>query len=177
MNDPILFLRHPEPGEPTQAQKDAGNYRKRKLQWRGLTISIENEAGTYRRGVARDGREWATLLPWAYGYVNGSMGVDGDQVDLYVGPFMDTAAMVYVVHQRKYGDWSAYDEDKVMAGFLSESDARDAFLACYDDPRFLGPITAIPVEEFVRKVRATAEAPAMIKGREPLLIFRAATTS
>lgn len=170
MSLPFIFLRHPEPGEPSDAQKGAGNYRKRKVQWNGLTISVENEAGTYRRGVSADGREWATLLPWAYGYVNRSMGVDGDQVDVYLGPHLDDATMVYVVHQRRYGDWDAYDEDKAMLGFASEADARDAFLACYDDPRFLGPITAMPVAEFVAKVRATKNAPAMVKA---ILFIRA----
>lgn len=172
MTLPFIFLRHPEPGEPTDAQKEAGNYRKRKVEWNGLTISVENEAGTYRRGRSAGGHEWATLLPWSYGYVNRSMGVDGDQVDVYLGPYLDTASTVYVVHQRCYGDWARYDEDKAMLGFLSESDARDAFLACYDDPRFLGEITAMPIAEFVTKARATRAAPAMIKAL-PVLIFRA----
>lgn len=171
MTLPLVFLRHPEPGEPSDAQLAAGNYRKRKLQWNGLTISVENEGGTWRRGRSADGKEWATLLMWPYGYVNRSMGVDGDQVDVYLGPHLADAPVVYVVHQRRYGDWDAYDEDKAMLGFMSESDARAAFLACYDDPRFLGEITAMPVAEFVAKVRATKASPAMIKAH-PLVIFR-----
>jgi hypothetical protein len=162
VSKPIVFARMPGPGEPTQAQKESGNYRKRKVAWNGLMISVENEAGTYRRGRSRTGHEWATLMHWAYGYVNGSMGVDGDEVDCYLGPD-DTATMVYVVHQRRYGDWGAYDEDKAMLNFSSEADAVAAFLACYDDPRFLGPITAMPVAEFVAKVRATKDRPAMVK--------------
>jgi hypothetical protein len=56
-----------------------------------------------------------------------------------------------------------YDEDKAMLGFASEDEARAAYLQHYDDPRFLGPITAMPVDEFVAKVRATKGNPAMIK--------------
>ena len=153
----------PTPGEPTPAQAEAGNYAKRKVQWHGLTISIENEAGSMRRGVSRTGVAWETRVPYPYGYVNRTMGVDGDEVDIYMGPTVD-APMVYVVHQRCYGDWDRWDEDKVMADFDCEESARQAFLACYDDPRFLGDVTAMPVAEFVAKVRATAKEPAMIKG-------------
>lgn len=166
----LVVIRHLEPGEPTAAQKESGAYRKRKVEWRGLTLSVENEAGTYRRGRSASGHEWATLLPWAYGYVNGSMGVDGDAVDVYLGPQMEDATMVYVVHQRRYGDWSAYDEDKCMLGFMSADDAVAAFLACYDDPRFLGTVDAFPVEDFVRLVRATKAKPGPIKP-EPMVLL------
>lgn len=157
-----LFVRLRDPGEPTDAQKRSGQYAKRKVAWKGLTLSVENEAGDIRRGVGSDG-PWATLMHYAYGFVNRTEGVDGDQVDVYLGPEMDDAPMVYVVHQRRYGAWDEYDEDKCMLGFLSEESARDAYLSCYDDPRFLGPITAMPVAEFIDKVRATRGAPAMIK--------------
>lgn len=166
----VVVLRHPEPGEPTSAQKEAGNYRKRKVEWRGLTISIENEGGTFRRGRAHDGTEWATLLPWSYGYVNGSMGVDGDHVDVYLGPYMDTAEFVHIVHQRRYDDWEEYDEDKCFIGFMTVDDAIDAFLACYHDPRFLGPVSSIPVNDFVRQVQATKDAPAPI-GTPPVVLL------
>lgn len=108
-------------------------------------------------------------MTYAYGFVDGSEGVDGDEVDCFVGPDL-SAPMVYVIHQRTVGNWARYDEDKCMIGFASREDARAAFLENYDDPRFLGPITAMPVAEFVRKVRATKTAPAMIKSL--VLIFR-----
>ena len=162
MPSPILMLRRPHPKEPTPAQAVAGNYAKRKFDWNGLKVSIENDAGTLRHGVSADGRAWHVRMHYAYGYIRRTEGMDGDQVDVYVGPHFD-APMVYVVHQRRYGDWKNYDEDKAMLGFLSEDDARSAYLSCYDDPRFLGPITAMPVAEFVAKAKATLHAPQMIK--------------
>jgi hypothetical protein len=145
--------------EPTPAQAEAGNYRKPVVRWNGLDIAIENPAGTVRRGNG-----WETRMIYDYGYVKRSEAVDGDEVDVYLGPNLENAPMVYVVHQRKYGDWDAYDEDKCMLGFDSEDDASAAYLQHYDDARFLGPITAMPVAEFVEKVRATRDKPAMIKG-------------
>ena len=105
-----------------------------------------------------------------YGEILGTLGVDGDPVDVIVGPNLD-APLVYVVHQRRVNDWANYDEDKCCVGFDSQSDAEQAFLSNYDDPRFLGPITAMPVDEFVAKVRATRDAPAMIKAFEPVVLF------
>lgn len=150
------------PGEPSAAQAGEGAYKKPRIEWQGLTLAIENPAGSVRRGVNRSGEAWEIRMSYDYGEVVGSMGVDGDPVDIYMGPNPD-APMVYVVHQNTYGDWTRYDEDKAMAGFDSEEDAKQAFLANYTDPRFLGPITAMPVAEFVSKVRATIDKPAMIK--------------
>lgn len=133
---------------PTPAQAEAGNYKKRKLAWHGLTISIENEPGSVRRG-----KGWQTKMLYAYGYINGTTGKDQDQIDVYVGPD-ESADTVYVVHQRRAGDWAKYDEDKCLIQFSSEAAARSAYLKHYDDPRFLGPITAMPVDKFIDKALA-----------------------
>jgi hypothetical protein len=159
--------RHKDLAPPTPAQAEAGNYKKPRVQWAGLEIAIENPVGS-----VREGKGWRTVMQNAYGYICRSEAVDGDEVDVYLGPELDTAPTVYVVHQRRAGDWKAYDEDKCMLGFPSEAAARAAYLKHYDDPRFLGPITAMPVDEFVRKVKATKDKPAMIKA---VLFLRKAT--
>lgn len=153
------------PGEPSPEQAKSDDYKKPRVTWRGLTIAIENPVGSVRRG-----KGWEVRMKFDYGEIVDSMGVDGDPVDIYLGPNLDDAPMVYVVHQRKNNDWDKYDEDKVMAGFLTEEDARQAFLSNYTDPRFLGPITAMPVDEFIAKVRGTKEKPTMIKA---ILFFKA----
>jgi hypothetical protein len=158
------------PGEPSAEQAEAGTYNKPRVQWQGLTIAIENPAGSVRRGTNRHGVSWEIRMRFDYGEVLGSMGVDGDPVDVYLGPNLE-APMVYVVHQRRVNDWVAYDEDKCMIGFDCQSDAEAAFLSNYNDPRFLGPITAMPVDEFVAKVRATKDKPAMIKAAAPVVLF------
>lgn len=168
MSKTICFLLKAK--QPTDAQLQAGNYPKKKLAYRGLTITIENPAGSSRSGKDRDGHEWTTHMKNDYGYVNRSEGVDGDQVDCYIGP-NDGAENVFVVHQRKAGDWKAFDEDKVMIGFDSEKEAVSAYLKHYDDPRFLGPVTTMPFDEFKEKVLATMEKPAMIKSQ--IVFFKA----
>ena len=149
--------------QPTPAQIDAGNYPKLHGRFQGLRISIENPKGSTRRGTDPNGKPWQITMHHHYGYIRGSQGVDKDHVDCYIGPHRD-ADTAYIVHQRKAGQWDQYDEDKVMLGFHSEAAARRAYLAHYDDPRFLGPITAMPMAEFKQKVLATAARPRMIKG-------------
>lgn len=159
----LAQIAHPMKGAPTIGQAEAGNYRKRTIAWHGLVLAIENEAGSLRSGKSRGGVIWERRIHFPYGYVKGTDGVDGDEVDIYVGPHLEDAKTVYVIHQRKYGDWKAYDEDKCMLGFASQQEAEAAYLMNYDDPRFLGPVTAMSVDEFVAKAKATKGDPKMIK--------------
>jgi|GEM_PF-4719257 len=157
---------------PTPAQLNAGNYQKHHTQFQGLDITIVNPRGTLRTGVDPGGHEWAVSMANDYGYIRGSLGVDGDHVDCYVGPCA-ASEFAYIVHQRRAGDWTAYDEDKCMLGFADEASARAAYLLQYDDPRFLGPVTVMPMAEFKAKVLATRTRPQMIKANS-LVIFRKA---
>lgn len=165
-------------GDPTPGQIAAGNYRKTHITVRGLDIAIENKAGSVRRGVDPGGKEWETHMVCDYGYVKRSQGVDGDHVDVFLGPDLDRAPDVFVVHQRKAGDWKSFDEDKAMLGFMSKEEAISAYLKHFDDPRFLGPVDAMPFEVFVEKVLATKDSPSMIKSASPrLVLFLKATTT
>lgn len=162
--DPTVLLL-PSPGEPTVEQARSGEYKKLRDSWRGQPVKIESPAGSVRRGTNRDNVTWEQRILFDYGEFLGTKGVDGDPVDVFFGPDPD-ATMVYVVHQRKVNRWTEFDEDKCMVDFPDQEAATAAFLACYNDPRFLGPITAMPVEDFIVKLRATREAPAMIKGQD-----------
>jgi hypothetical protein len=155
--------------QPTPAQAEAGNYKKRHRRFRGLDITIESPAGSVREGAGPNGKRWRTKMRLDYGYIRRTEGTDGDHVDCYIGPD-EEAPHVYVVHQRKAGDWKAYDEDKAMLGFRTKADAVRAYLAHYDDKRFLGPVTTMPFDEFKAKALATLEKPKMIKA----VLFRKA---
>jgi len=137
--------------KPTIDQVQRGEYHKPVKQFAGLSVSVENEAGTMRRGVAPDGKQWASKMYYDYGELGGSIGADGDAVDVFLGPD-EFSKKVFVVHQNKYDDWNTFDEDKVMLGFGNEKEASDAFLKNYDDKRFLGPVTTMTLDEFKSKV-------------------------
>lgn len=112
--------------------------------FQGLRISIENRKGDVRRGTDSDGNEWETHMRLPYGYFTGTRGADGEPVDVYVGPNKD-APEAFVVHQRDK-ETGKYDEDKVFVGMKSRADTVKSFLDHYDSPKFLGPISRIPID-------------------------------
>ncbi len=127
---------------PTEAQKEAGNYKKGHIKIDGLDISIENPKGSVRSGVDADGKEWSLTLNNDYGYIRGTKGNDGDHVDVFFG---NTGNKAFVVDQvNKDG---SFDEHKVMYGFNSLEEAKSAYLSNYEEGwQGLGSITE--VEDF-----------------------------
>ena len=136
-------------------------------QWQGLTIVIENAAGTYRHWTDEEtGEEGKRLQLWPYGYVLGSQGIDFDEVDCYLGP-NPAAKFVYVIHQMKRPEFTQIDEDKVMLGWDSPAAAKREYLKHFDTPKFFGSMSVLTVEEFIEQVRDTMLNPKIIKS-EPV---------
>jgi hypothetical protein len=159
--------------QPTEAQIEAGNYPKKKVAYRGLRISIENPKGSTRSGTDPNGHKWSITMKNDYGYIRGTLGVapDKDHLDCYLGPD-ENAENVYIVHQRKAGNWKDWDEDKCLLAFPDKESAIAAYLKHYDDPRFLGPVTTMPFDEFKEKALNHKGKPTMIKA-VPILFLKA----
>jgi hypothetical protein len=124
---------------------------KKRLKWHGLDVSIETPAGDTRAGKDPSGKPWTVKMSHDYGYIRHTEGVDGDHVDVFVGPD-PTARFVYVVRTRKAPDFVEFDEDKCFLDFSSQQEAVDAFHANYDRPEHFGELRAIPVVDFIDKV-------------------------
>ena len=136
----------------TEEEKQSGDYPKGVVEVQGMSIAIENPKGSTRSGVDADGNEWSTEMQDTYGYFEGTAGADTDDIDVFVGehPLSDK---VFIVDQVK-GDGS-FDEHKVMFGYESSEDAREAYLRNYEDGwQGLGSITQVGVEDFRRWVEA-----------------------
>lgn len=134
--------------EPTQAQKEAGNYKKGHVSWNGLDISIENPAGSTRSGVDQDGKPWSVEAPAHYGYVRRTTGADGDHVDVYIGPKPDSTR-AYVVDQLD-AKTGKFDEHKVILGAETEAEARALYEAGFNDgkgPERAGSVTEMSVDQ------------------------------
>ncbi len=141
--------------EPTPAQIEAGNYKKQHIKFAGLDVSVENPAGSVRSGTDKAGNSWQTQMHNDYGYIKRTEGIDGDHVDVYLGPNED-AEYVYVVHQAK-PDSGEYDEDKCMVGFDDPESAKAAYLKHYDRPEFFGSLTAVPMSLFKMRLDEKGE--------------------
>ena len=131
---------------PSEAQKEAGNYKKGHVKINGFDVSIEQPAGSVRSGKDASGKEWSQVMNNTYGYIRGTKGVDGDHIDVFLGPDMNSD-MVYVVDQVNTD--GSFDEHKVMMGFSSLEEARSAYLSNYEDGwQGLGNITGVALDEF-----------------------------
>jgi len=122
------------------------------LEHQGIAVAVENRKGSVRKGVDRDGKPWRTVMKMPYGYIKGTKGADGEEVDVYVGPHHD-APSAFVVHQRK-SDGKGYDEDKVLLGHHNKKDAIKAYLEHYNSRKFLGPVKEVPVERLKDMIAA-----------------------
>ena len=118
---------------PTEAQKEAGNYKKGHVRIGQFNITVENPKGSMRRGTDANGNPWETTMQNTYGYIRGTEGVDGDHIDVFLTNDIDgwNGRRVYVVDQ--YNEDGTFDEHKVMLGFNDEDDARNAYFANYSD--------------------------------------------
>ena len=131
---------------PTEAQKEAGNYKKGHIKINGFDVTIEQPAGSVRSGKDANGKEWSVTMNNTYGYIRGTESVDGDHIDVFLGPDMNSD-MVYVVDQVNTD--GSFDEHKVMMGFSSLEDARSAYLSNYEEGwQGLGNITGVALDEF-----------------------------
>ena len=136
--------------EPTEKQKEAGNYKKGHVSFGGYDFVIENPEGSMRRGKDADGNTWEQRMHNTYGYILGKRGKDGDHLDMFINDQADLDnwnGKVYVVDQVNAD--GSFDESKIMYGFDSEAEAREAYLSNYKEGwQGLGRITGVDKDTF-----------------------------
>ena len=125
--------------------------------YKGLTIDLENLAGSVREGTGPTGQKWKTAFSGAhYGEIRGSNGVDGDPLDVYLKEDPEDTDLVYVVHQNHPGNHPSkpgkWDEDKVVLGARSIEEAEDLYLRHYTRKDFLRSITVMDFGKFKKYI-------------------------
>ncbi len=143
---------------PTEAQKEAGNYKKGHVQVGAFDITIEQPEGSIRRGTDADGKQWESKMHNTYGYFRGTEGVDGDHIDVFLSNDMDVwnGAQVFVVDQ--YNPDGTFDEHKVMLGFNDASDAKNNYLSNYEKGWENGrriDVSAVNLEDFEKWIASS----------------------
>ena len=144
--------------EPTEAQKEAGNYKKGHIKVGKFDISIEQPEGSIRRGTDADGKQWESKMNNTYGYFRGTEGVDGDHIDVFLSNNMDgwNGEKAFVVDQ--YNPDGTFDEHKVMLGFNDASEAKSDYLANYEKGWENGrriDITGVNLEDFEKWIESS----------------------
>lgn len=135
---------------PSDAQKESGNYKKGHIKFGGYDYTIENPKGSTRSGKDANGKEWKITMHDTYGYIRGKFGKDGDHLDMFINDKADLDNWngdVFVVDQ--VNPDGSFDEHKVMYGYDSMNDAEKAYLANYSKGwQGLGGITGASKDEF-----------------------------
>jgi hypothetical protein len=144
-----------------------------RARFQGLDIAIENKAGTVRKWTDPEGNEGETHMMFAYGYIEGTEGPDGDEIDVYLGPY-PKAKQVFVVEQNDPGG-EKYDEVKCFLGFANKWDAEAAYHEhMAKAPKAFNTIQAMDMDGFKRWIENTkpkqgemAKSPALVIPLEP----------
>ena len=117
---------------PTEAQKEAGNYKKGHVKIDGYDVTIENPKGSVRSGVDRNGQEWSVTMNNTYGYIRGTEGVDGDHIDVYLSDDIENWDGKHVFVIDVYNEDGTFDEHKIMLGFNNAADAFTNYVRNYN---------------------------------------------
>ncbi|WP_300456611.1 LPD38 domain-containing protein [Desulfobacula sp.] len=134
--------------DPSDAQKEAGNYKKDHIKIDGLDISIENPDGSTRKGKDVSGKKWESTMHGHYGYFKRTLGKDGDQVDVVIKSGTETSPKVFVVDQVDPGT-GKFDEHKVVMGAESQKEAKTLYLSNYEKGwKGFGEITEMGIDDF-----------------------------
>lgn len=144
--------------EPTEAQKEAGNYKKGHVQVGTFDITIEQPQGSVRKGTDANGKQWESKMHNTYGYFRGTEGVDGDHIDVFLSNDIDVwnGRKVYVVDQ--YNPDGTFDEHKVMLGFNDMDEAKGDYLANYEKGWENGrriDVSAVNLEDFEKWIASS----------------------
>lgn len=130
--------------EPTDEEKESGEYAKGDISLLGLDIAIENPKGSERSSTTQEGEQWSVSIAHDYGYIKGTKGADGDEVDVFIGPDLESAR-VFVINQ--VGKDGEFDEHKVMLGFDSKESAEQGYLSNYPAGWNMGSVQEMTVDE------------------------------
>lgn len=126
----------------------------------GIDFVIENPKGSTRVGTTIDGEAWKSVLPADYGYIKNTRGMDGDELDMYIGPHLESE-LVFIVDQNEILT-GEFDEHKIIFGVNSMKEATDLYIAGFSDDRGserIRAITADSMEEFKKWISGNTMQP------------------
>lgn len=146
----IVAARHDVDRNPSEREKETGSYDKGHVTINGLNIAIETPMGGIRSGTDGDGNSWSVVMQVDYGYIKGTDGADGEELDVYLGVQYESDN-VYIINQVHH-ESKEFDELKVMLFFDDERAALLAYDAVFSDGHGIdrvGSIKHMTMEQFL----------------------------
>jgi hypothetical protein len=151
---------------PSEAQKEAENYSMAHVKVDGFDVSIENPAGSTRKGKSPDGKEWESKMMNDYGRIKGTVGYDKDHVDVFFkAGYQGGADTVHIVNQVNQD--GTFDEHKVVMGAGSAKAAMGLYNVNYEKGWTGGKsVVSMPVAEFKEWVKGEGPSKGELAGGE-----------
>lgn len=150
--------------EPTDAEKDSGEYSQGEVSLLGLDIAIENPKGSERSSTTQEGEQWSVSIAHDYGYIKGTKGADGDEVDVFIGPDLESERVFVINQVDKDG---AFDEHKVMLGFDSKEAAEQGYLSNYPAGWNMGSMQEMTVDQLNAWLPTASDGVPATKAEDP----------
>ncbi|ENV36878.1 hypothetical protein F959_01685 [Acinetobacter venetianus RAG-1 = CIP 110063] len=140
---------------PSNEQKQSGEYTKGLFSIGDLKIAIENPAGSTRSGIDDNGQEWSSTLQHHYGYIENTLGADGDEIDVFIKNHLDhIPKYAYVINQLNLN--GTFDEHKVVIGAETEEEAKVIYMSNYSEGwQGFGSISKLSMKDLNTKIQHT----------------------
>jgi hypothetical protein len=90
-----------------------------------IPLVIDRPAGFVQTGTAPDGTSWERTFRVDNGFIERTLGGDGEGLDVFLGPEPDAQTAHWITQRDAHG---AFDEFKVMLGFADQAAAVQAYL-------------------------------------------------
>lgn len=120
--------------------------------FQGLPIAVETKRGSDRNWFdPHNNTAGTTHMKNDYGYIKGTLGTDGDAVDVYIGP-NPHSTRVFVITQAKAPEFIEVDEQKCMVGFDTPEAAKHCYLQHYNNTKFFMNMKELDIIDFKDKL-------------------------
>lgn len=114
----------------------------KKVTVQGFEVHIDRPKGFVQTGIDASGATWTRVYQCDYGFLPGTEGGDGEELDVFIGESPDEY-LAYLIEQKNMK--GGFDEWKLMVGFTSEMAAKECYLA-HIPAQFMGACYAIPFQ-------------------------------
>lgn len=109
--------------------------------FQGIPLIIDRPVGFVQTGTAQDGTAWERTFTLDNGYIEATLGGDGEGLDVFLGSDADAQTTHWIT---QVGPDGGFDEFKVMLGFADQGEAVRGYLA-HVPSEFFGGVSPVSV--------------------------------
>jgi hypothetical protein len=110
--------------------------------FRGIPVTVDRPRGFIQRGTDPAGGAWRRVYHVDYGHVPGTLGGDGDGLDVFLGGDEEAVDAHWILQRKADG---TFDEYKVMLGFQDAKSAKQMYEA-HVPKKFFGSMCSMSIE-------------------------------